>query len=64
MGQRGGASRCPAACTMHRMLGAIFFHLQQVRCGQQGQEVSKVLVPHHHPMSDEDETNDPRENFF
>ena len=46
----GGASHCPAAGTMHRMLGAIFFRLHQVRCSVQRQEVSKVQVPHHHPL--------------
>ena len=49
---RGGASHCPAAGTMHWVLGAIFFRLRQVRCGQlRGQEVSKVLVPRHHPLA-------------
>ena len=42
---------CPAAGTMHWMLGTILFRLRQVRCGLQGREVSKVLVPRHHPLA-------------
>ena len=38
-GRRDGASHCPAAGTMHWMLGAIL-------CRQ----LSKVLVPRHHPL--------------
>ena len=50
-GRNGGTNQRPAAGTMHRMLGAIFFRLRQVRCGLQGQEVSKLLVPYHHPLA-------------
>ena len=47
----GEPATATAAGTVRWMLRAFFFLLRHVRCGLQGQRVSKVLVPHYHPFA-------------